>query len=256
MKFINITFLLIAALLIQSCSLTPQEIRVKNTQSLLRTACVSSSSSEIGFNLTATGDYELKVTTQTGNANISIDAAVLDKNNQGALNYVNEELRAAQDDQIRECIKQQLPTIFDELRTPKQNASKCYREEADEFVIKSEFKTNEQSARANSPGFNGGKNTDNATLCYNGIIGYAAIEVNFRRTSCLGGRCGVGEIKTTIENNTAKACVNIEAWSESQSYGGGGRVAGYLYGNVSRVLTELAKQNIRTECSASHSVAS
>lgn len=260
MKLKKILVFLSIALILQGCSLfrtpTEEELRVNNIESLLRTACVSSSSSEIGFKLTANGAYELEVKTQTGNANVTIDASVLDRDNQGALNYVNEELRAAQDNQIRSCIKEQMPRILEELRTPEQKSAKCYREKSDAYVKSREFRTNEQTARASGPGWRGGRNTDDARLCYNGIQGYDNIEVSFKRTSCLGGRCRVDPIQTRIENGTAKACVKIKAWSQSHSGGGGGRVAGYLYGNVSRTLTKEIKSSIQAECDSRHNVTS
>lgn len=260
MEIKRITFMLLLIFMIQGCTifqpLSPEEQRVKNIESLLRAACVSSSNSEIGFKLKANGEYELKVQTQSGNADVSIDAAVLNRDNQGALNYINEELRASQDDSIRDCIKDQLPQILEELRTPAQKTARCYREKSDEFIAKIEFKTNEQSARAQAPGWRGGRNSDDATLCYSGVPGYDQIEVNFERTSCLGGRCNIDQIQTRVEAGTAKACVHMRAWSESNSGGGGGRVAGYLYGKVGRTLTDENKIAIRTECNTRYNVSS
>lgn len=242
-------------LAIQGCTTTPEERRVKNLQSMLRTACVSSSSSEIGLKIIGNGEYELSINSMTGDADVKIDASVFSKTDEGA-NYINEVLKAAQDDSIRECIYKQWPRIVDELRTPTQKSAKCYRDKTEEFVAKETFKTNEQSARADGPGWRGGRNRDSAELCYGGIQGYDKIEVNFRRTSCLGGRCEVGTINTNVTNGKATACVHMTAWSESASFGAGGRVGGYLYGSVSKSLTDSHKEKIRQECEARYNMQS
>lgn len=253
-------FLMLA--LLQGCAIfdvfKPEEDRrVERIQALLRTACVSSVNSEISFKATGNGNYKIDVTSQSGNADLVIDASVIEKNTQGALSYADEELRSVQDENIRSCIKETLPTVLDELRTPRQKSAKCYREKTDEFVALRDFRTNEQSARASGPGPGGGRNTDDARLCYNGIAGYDKIDVNFRRTSCLGGRCRVGQIKTSMNQstNTASACVEMRAWSESGPFGAGGRVAGYLYGTVSQTLSDGQKESIRRECDARYHVA-
>lgn len=229
---------------------SPEDRRVERIQNLLRTSCLSSNNSRISFNANLNGGYNLSVIGKSGDANLELDAEIINATEEGALNYADEKLRALQDSEIRTCIKDILPTILDDLRTPEQKSAACYREKIDHLLVSLDFETHTVSARAESPGLSGGKKTASAELCYNGLQGYDNINTNFKLTSCLGGRCSVSPIQNNVNQttNTASSCVKMEAWSQSSSFGAGGKVSGYLFGSVARTLTDEIKNEVSLEC--------
>jgi hypothetical protein len=73
-------------------------------------------------------------------------------------------------------------------------------------------------ARVGGPGLSGGKRKASEKVCVSVGPGQKLISANTQEMVCHGGRCSV--TAPLINNNTV--CVTAQAWSESNSFGGGG----------------------------------
>lgn len=106
----------------------------------------------------------------------------------------------------------------------------------------------EGGARAQGPGWKGGRNTDEESVCISVGLNQQIKGATTSETCCHGGRCSVTE--PMLSDGNRKVCVDTKAWSESNSGGGGGCAKYKLTVTYFDVATEEVKSGFEALCSA------
>ncbi|MET0008408.1 MAG: hypothetical protein ABW124_13030 [Candidatus Thiodiazotropha sp. 6PLUC9] len=162
--------------------------------------------------------------------------------------------------------QQVLDSAFDKInreinasRERLEKANKQARQEsiraciADKVALHQTDKTKqvEGGARAQGPGWKGGRKTDEKTVCISVGPNQQIKGGTTSNTCCHGGRCSVTE--PMLSDGNRKICVETKAWSESKSGGGGGCAKYRLTATYFDVATEQIKSGFEAVCSAKSS---
>ncbi|HEY3696771.1 hypothetical protein [Phenylobacterium sp.] len=105
-------------------------------------------------------------------------------------------------------------------------------------------------ADAAGPGWKGGKNKGEETVCATIPPGYQPLgPTKIEPISCHGGRCSDGPITTVkAADGSTNICMKVKAWSESNSGGGGGSRKIRLFGEAERPITKAQTDEMRAAC--------
>jgi hypothetical protein len=108
----------------------------------------------------------------------------------------------------------------------------------------------EGGARANAPGAGGGRNTDTKKVCATLPAGYdIQASPDVHQLSCFSGRCSARPPTVTDTPAGQKnVCVEVTAWSESKSFGGGGSHQVRLSGTAVKLVSDAQKAEFRSAC--------
>lgn len=107
--------------------------------------------------------------------------------------------------------------------------------------------SSEGGARASGPGIGGGRNTATEELCHSVGPYQEILSATTSNLTCHGGRCSV--TSPNISSDKKHVCVTTTAWSESNSFGGGGSGTYRLNVEYRDLAGEAEINNYRAICS-------